>query len=569
MKIATATLAASALALPSAAAQSEVAWVQSFDSADFQSIEPRAAGALPDGNVISLFRAESTTVPGGDEFLVMDELDENGERVQTVVTSSLVDLVESPLVAFEVSPLGDAVLLRQRIGRVVLQNFHEDPAQQFERVLPSPIPGIRDHAIGIGFSDGNDILVASAVDEPSQPPFSGVMALRRIDRTTGDRLWVRTRSSVVDGMTAAFGADSAVLVYRTPSTLMAERIDSAGNTLYLTPVPWSNTVPGAAEWAVLSDAGQLIVRVRESSTSNDGGALISLDPNGDPLWEDQLPPTDVEATFTTSGDVVYITEIGGAARIDGATGVTEWNVPTPVGSGIYRKVSADHRDGVVYAVSNPSSSPTSGIGSLVFVDPSGVVHVEPLSEIAADSGEIGDVAFDVRGNAIVTATARTTTSVEGDTGRTIKVVPTESPGFTSCTQSTPNSTGSTSNLTVAGFPEASADNITLIASDLPAAVTVLFLTGRGVHVTPGPAGSLGDLCLGGQIGRFTGPDQIRTTTESGRASLQLDLPVTPSGNLLRPVMSGEAWNFQAWHRDVVAGSVPASNFTNAVLVIFQ
>ena len=571
MKLALASLSAT-LALPLAAplqAQSEIAWIDNFNPLSFQSIVPKFAGALPDGGVVSLFRAETASGPAGDELFIMDLLDENGERLHTVLSSLVIDQVESPLIDFNVSPAGDLVLLRQRSGRIVFQNYNVDPAFQFEQILPSPIAGIRDYAIGVGFTAGSDILVASAVDEPNQPPFSGVMSLRRIDRSTGGIVWGRSRSSVFDGMASAFGDDSAVIVYRTPATLMAERIDSSGAQIYLTPVPWSNTIPGAAEWAVLSDDGQLIVRVHVSSSSPGGGALISLDPTGAHMWEAPLPPTDIEATFTTSGDIVYITETGDAARIDGATGVTEWTGFAPAGSGQYHGLSADHRDGFVYAVSNHPNSTTTGIGTLILVDAQGDMHLEQFPEITADFGQIGDVEFDVRGNAIVTASARTTQSIEGDTGRTIKVVPTESPGFLSCSQPTPNSTGQTSNLTVAGFPQASANNITLIANDMPPDVSVLFLTGQGVHVTPGPAGSLGDLCLGGQLGRYAQPGQVRTTTEGGLASLQLDLTMTPSGSLLRPVMSGEAWNFQAWHRDIVGGSSSASNFTNAVIVVFQ
>lgn len=83
-----------------------------------------------------------------------------------------------------------------------------------------------------------------------------------------------------------------------------------------------------------------------------------------------------------------------------------------------------------------------------------------------------------------------------------------------------------------------------------------------------PGGSAGRLCLGGAIGRLVG-GQILSSGSSGSIFIDfapVNLP-SPSG----PVAAapGETWQFQCWHRDIAAGSVSTSNFSNAVAVTFQ
>ena len=76
------------------------------------------------------------------------------------------------------------------------------------------------------------------------------------------------------------------------------------------------------------------------------------------------------------------------------------------------------------------------------------------------------------------------------------------------------------------------------------------------------------LCLGGGIGRYVGPGQILNSGAAGLFQLPLDLTLTPTPTGLVAIAAGETWNFTAWHRDAVAGSV-TSNFTDAVAVTFE
>ena len=83
-----------------------------------------------------------------------------------------------------------------------------------------------------------------------------------------------------------------------------------------------------------------------------------------------------------------------------------------------------------------------------------------------------------------------------------------------------------------------------------------------------PGGSQGNLCLGGQIGRYVGPGQIQNSGTAGEISLLLALGATPTPSGLVAVQPGETWNFQCWFRDAVGGQA-TSNFTNGVEIVFQ
>jgi hypothetical protein len=83
-----------------------------------------------------------------------------------------------------------------------------------------------------------------------------------------------------------------------------------------------------------------------------------------------------------------------------------------------------------------------------------------------------------------------------------------------------------------------------------------------------PGGSAGRLCLGGAIGRVVG-GQIRSSGPDGRIAADFSPGNLPSPSGPVAAAAGETWQFQCWHRDVAAGGVSTSNFSNAVAVTFQ
>lgn len=107
----------------------------------------------------------------------------------------------------------------------------------------------------------------------------------------------------------------------------------------------------------------------------------------------------------------------------------------------------------------------------------------------------------------------------------------------------------------------------LRASSLPQNSFGFFLASQQQANTPNPGGSQGTLCLGGSIGRYVGPGQIKNSGAAGGFELEIDLGAVPTPTGSVAVMPGETWNFQAWHRDSVGGSA-VSNFTGAVSVLF-
>ncbi|MEM6569221.1 MAG: hypothetical protein AAF957_12465 [Planctomycetota bacterium] len=134
-------------------------------------------------------------------------------------------------------------------------------------------------------------------------------------------------------------------------------------------------------------------------------------------------------------------------------------------------------------------------------------------------------------------------------------------------RSNPNSTGVETCISASGSPVAAANDVTLIATNMPLNAFGFFITSRTQGFVANPAGSQGNLCLSGVIGRFVGPGQIkdsglqgeiRLSTTSGEWSVQ----AIPSAMGPYAAMAGITSNFQAWHRDVGGNS----NFSSALTV---
>ena len=130
-----------------------------------------------------------------------------------------------------------------------------------------------------------------------------------------------------------------------------------------------------------------------------------------------------------------------------------------------------------------------------------------------------------------------------------------------------NSTGVIGVISGSGSASVAANNLTLNATSLPLNAFGYFITSATQAVTPNPGGSQGILCIGGQIGRYTGPGQIQNTGSTGSFSLLINLTQIPTPTGFVAAAAGQVRNFQAWHRDSVGG-VATSNFTNGLEVTF-
>lgn len=131
-----------------------------------------------------------------------------------------------------------------------------------------------------------------------------------------------------------------------------------------------------------------------------------------------------------------------------------------------------------------------------------------------------------------------------------------------CSPAVPNSTSFPGVMTAA-LDICDTTHATLKATQLPPGQFGVFPNSLTQGFVPNPGGSLGTLCLGGSIGRFT---TVQWIESNGEASLEFSFLAIPSGAGFVGVQAGETWKFQFWHRDLAPG--PASNFTDALSVTF-
>ncbi|MBL4769904.1 MAG: hypothetical protein JKY61_01860 [Planctomycetes bacterium] len=144
----------------------------------------------------------------------------------------------------------------------------------------------------------------------------------------------------------------------------------------------------------------------------------------------------------------------------------------------------------------------------------------------------------------------------------IQVVAGASMGSTFCASEV-NSTGAMGHLELFGTDVATDDRLSLQASNLPANQTVLFIASDTPVSILHPGGYGGILCVGGSFARFN--SQIMNSSACGRAAITVDT-TDMRANPSRPILAGETWHFQAWHRE--PGMAPAT-FTDAASVMFQ
>lgn len=140
------------------------------------------------------------------------------------------------------------------------------------------------------------------------------------------------------------------------------------------------------------------------------------------------------------------------------------------------------------------------------------------------------------------------------------------PRGTSACAGQPNSSGQPATLNVYGNETASRVDIYAEVTDLPPGSLCLGLVAAQPGFVMNPAGSMGNLCLSGVIGRFTGQAGAANATGEYRWE------VTPAGMPLATgfvqVQAGSTWVFQSWYRDSVGG-MSTSNFSSAVSAAFE
>ena len=138
-------------------------------------------------------------------------------------------------------------------------------------------------------------------------------------------------------------------------------------------------------------------------------------------------------------------------------------------------------------------------------------------------------------------------------------------GLSFCGPAVSNSSGQPGRIRGMGTPSLAANDLTLIAEDLPANVSGFFLLSRTDAFLPFAGGAAGNLCLGGSIGRDL--SGLANSGPAGELQTQIDWNALPQPGGAVQAIIGEDWHFQLWHRDTLIG--PTSNYTNGLRVTVE
>ncbi len=130
-----------------------------------------------------------------------------------------------------------------------------------------------------------------------------------------------------------------------------------------------------------------------------------------------------------------------------------------------------------------------------------------------------------------------------------------------------NSTGRSGEVVGYGSDSVSSTDLRLTAVQLPANMFGFFIGSQTSQSPMAIPGSEGAICLGGSIGRYDAPSQIKDSGLAGTFSLDLDPAALEVGPGQVPAVAGQAWYFQAWHRDITPQGA-TSNLTNSRRIVF-
>ena len=131
----------------------------------------------------------------------------------------------------------------------------------------------------------------------------------------------------------------------------------------------------------------------------------------------------------------------------------------------------------------------------------------------------------------------------------------------------PNMTGAPARITVKGSPTASIGDVYVLGDGLPPGALCLGLIGSTTGFVLNPAGSRGNLCLAGELGRFVA--QAGPASAAGQYDLDVLTQSLPLSSGVHALAAGDHWAFQLWYRDRLPNGTPTSNFSNAVSVTFD
>ena len=138
-------------------------------------------------------------------------------------------------------------------------------------------------------------------------------------------------------------------------------------------------------------------------------------------------------------------------------------------------------------------------------------------------------------------------------------------GTNYCGPANLNSTGTSGVILAIGSEVAEDNQLVLVANLLPPEQFGFFLASMSAGFIPFAGETQGNLCLGGDIGRYDG--EVASTLGIGHLTLTPDLAHIPTSTGTAVARPGDTWHFQAWFRD--DNPYPTSNFTDGVRITFE
>ncbi|MEM9381042.1 MAG: hypothetical protein AAGB93_13910 [Planctomycetota bacterium] len=564
-----ARLAAASLALSaSAAAQVDVAWSDGFAPLD----EPGrlaldAAAGATGGAIVALGTMQNDQLFVVED-LVIRRLDENGDRSWNFdVAFTLQNF--TGLVTYEyfgglaVDDDGDVAFGVMAADAARIRVLDASGALRWTRAF-APTTAPHASVASLEFIDSGDVIAVLSEDEFLVGGSTRRNSILRLDGATGGTVWRVDLDASRFPRVDVNAFDETAIVRTSGAGHVVERYDALGGVVSSTPL----TFPSGA-WSPRSvdvDGAGRIVAVHLDEGFNFRSAITSVDANGAVEWttiEPDFGPGDVLA----NGDYVYPTQLTDAPlRRVRRDGTALNSVPVPVPDSQLRRVAAMPDGGFLAFGLIGSGGPSTGAFAARYDAAEQLAWQFDPTPGAFRYAFANGIALDARGNVILANSLRGQ-QLEFAAARTVKLVEGGDLGAGYCAPAIPNSTGAPASARTAGSDVVASNNLTLLFGDLPPGSALLALASRTTGLVPNAGGSQGTLCLGGSIGRYAGPGQVRRADAAGSASLQLDLGTLPTPTGLVPAVVGETWSFQAWYRD--ANPQPTSNFTSATSVTMR
>lgn len=137
-------------------------------------------------------------------------------------------------------------------------------------------------------------------------------------------------------------------------------------------------------------------------------------------------------------------------------------------------------------------------------------------------------------------------------------------GQSECGPAATNSSGFSATVQAFGSTSVTTNDVLLRTQGMSLGSWALFIVSEDANFVMNPGGSQGNLCIGGEIGRYV--FDLKNTGVTGSVELRIDTTFIPQPQGAEAVAPGDTWRFQVWFRD--ANPMLTSNFTDAVAIDF-